>query len=195
MTDHQPTREQAERVAQVFELAAEMYPVGVVDMDSSVVRRRASTGPARPRQDHQCETLACHAGWYCNVKAQDETAFKPFDQDRQPSAHWEYLYDGQGVEVTHQTGAQMIASDLGFQPVSPYRAVETLEHWANENPGQWGNEYGGGMFWDSRAFGIQRDDDLDDDADEHEGLDLIGIAAHWRGVATRLPSQQEMPSG
>ena len=51
---------------------------------------------------------------------------------------------------------------------------------------------GGGMFWDSRAFGIHQDDE---GFDTTEGLDLARIAAHWRGVATRLPSQQEMPSG
>lgn len=64
---------------------------------------------------------------------------------------------GQVVDWYLQRGERPVTELLGFPD------VEDLISWARNNPQYWGNDHGGRMFWDMRAYGKDRDETLTPD--------------------------------
>ena len=110
-----------------------------------------------------CETILCHGGWLAAMlESKRETAPTSY-----LCAYTPFFY----------IGAARAAKFLGFAGV--YAAE--LETWAREHPELWGNEFGGSMFCDARAFGVHRP----------SILKLSDIANHYAAVGKRCLEASE----
>lgn len=79
------------------------------------------------REDHICETPACHGGWAY-------IALRGFPKRT----------------ASYRQGSQVLAEFFGFP------STTQLEEWAGSQPIIWGNPWGDGMFSNPDAFGELR---------------------------------------
>lgn len=102
----------------------------------------------------ECKTIHCVGGWYF-LACIKRKRLKQLIADG-------YLY------WSYDTGADLMAEDLGFAN------EDKLTDWADENPDQWGNDLGRGMFSSSCAY--NHPNNLDD------------IVAWFERIVPRLPA-------
>ena len=103
---------------------------------------------------HHCGTSHCHAGWYLLAKKWDL-------KSRFLESHRSY-----------QGGVVEMEKDL---------RCNNIRDWAKKNPLLWGNNYGGNMFIEKRAFG-----------DNCKTLE--DIVVHWIGVYANVLAEEEWDS-
>ena len=161
-----PTKEAVLRVASIFKELSKNKE-NIVRCSEESIRKS------------NCDTVACHAGWYM------------YNTYRH-TGYWSYFDDREGVykpakigvmvitkpkivrALYFQEGADFMAKDLGFS------SRFDLQQWARENPYIWGNRYGGWMFsFDGECAFLNQDEPTE--------LTLSVIADHWESVAGRLP--------
>ena len=160
-----PTPENIRIVANRLESMMPECRYGDVDMSVGDIHRN----------DNECGTVACHAGFYELEHAlRNKDSYFFYDDDARCHSYI-YLHERRNNDtntdcmVSWHDGANRMANDLGFI------TKEDLEIWAATNPELWGNDCGHAMFQNRYAF-------------KQEGriLKLADIITQWRNVADRI---------
>ena len=129
--------------------------------------------PTICKTTNECETQACHAGFYELENALRNTDKYFFDPVQSGNNDQNFLHKKWNEDttalVTWKDGANRMAHDLGFD------SKEDLEEWAMSNPVLWGNEKGYDMF-----------ESVDAINSECGIIKLSEIVSHWRDVAERI---------
>lgn len=104
---------------------------------------------------NKCGTVFCVGGWYVMANLNNKVIQSEIKI---------------GI-CGFSTGARLMAMDLGFSD------DDDLTDWAGDNNDIWGNDNGGSMFSDVRAYTNLKEDTVNP---------MTIIIAHWEGVRDRL---------
>ena len=124
------------------------------------------------RRDSSGQIFACLAGIYTLARCNGEWAELEYGE-----AEWHFRPEGEAYRW--EEGADEMSHDLGFLYSKNYEYADYthLERWARDNPELWGNKYGGEMFSESRAYGV-------------DSVTLSDVLNHLRSVADRLAQRE-----